>query len=152
MPTDVLITAPVQRSRYQISQFYTNVRARLQLTGSNRISDAQILTFLNEGQDELAQETHWYRSSSSINSVSGTKEYDIPTDVIGIEEVWWNPLERRLWPMTPETIDGLYLTASDWRYASNGTPSYYYVNMNSAIGLHPTPDESTASAIFVVYS
>lgn len=154
MPTDVIITAPTVKSRFTVSTFYDSVRAGCALRSSNRVTDADILIWLNEACDEIAQETHWYRTSTSINSVSGTKEYDLPTSpaCISVEEVWWNPDERALVPMTPGELDGLYMSSPNWRYASNGTPTYYYVQVNSAIGLHPTPDASTASAIFVVYT
>lgn len=116
------------------------------------MTDADLLEWLNEAQDEIAAETHWYRTSSSISVVSGTKEYNIPDGVLSIEEVWWNPLSRKLIALTPEDLQGLALYSPDWRYASNGTPIYYYVNVASAIGLHPTPDASTASAVFLTYS
>ena len=110
--------------------------------------------WLNEAADEIAQETHWYRTSTSISIVAGTKEYDLPASpaCLTVEEVWYNPTQKRLYPMTPEDLEGLSFYAPSWRYSSRGEPVYFYINVNSAIGLHPTPDSSTASALFVVYT
>lgn len=152
MPTDVLITAPTQTSRFTVSTFYDRVRGDTALRSSNRVTDADILAWLNEACDEIAQETHWYRTSTSINSVSGTKEYNLPTSCLSVEEVWWNPDSRKLIPMSPGDLEGLYFSSPNWRYAAIGTPTYYYVQVNSALGLHPTPDSSTASAIFVTFT
>lgn len=152
MPLPTFVTAPTQTSRWTVSDFYTHVRSNCMLASSNRVSDADLLGFLNEAQDEIAQETHWYRTSGSINSVDGTKEYNFPTGAFTIEEVWWNPLERKLISTTPRELEMMSYYAPDWRYASEGIPIYYYINANSAFGLHPTPDSSTASAIFVVYT
>ncbi len=154
MPTDVIITAPVQKSRFQVSEFYTQVRSNCNLRSSNRVADSEILAWLNEAQDEIAQETHWYRTSTSISIVQGTKEYDLPASpaCLTVEEVWYNPTQKRLLPMTPEDLENLAFYAPTWRYSSQGTPVYFYINVNSAIGLHPTPDTTTASALFVVYT
>jgi len=152
MPTDVTITSPNQHSRYNVAQFKTNVRANMQLTGSNRVADSDIVTWLNEAQDEIAIETHWYRTSTYVSAVLGTKEYDLPQDLLGVEEVWWDPLQRRLIPMTPEDLEGLAFYSPDWRYAPQGIPIYYYINVNSALGMHPTPNANTSNAIFIVYS
>lgn len=154
MPTDTIITAPVQRSRYQVSTFYTNVRSNCNLRSSNRVADSEILEWLNEAQDELALETHWYRTSTSINVAAGTKEYDLPASpaCITVEEVWYNPTSKRLWPITPDDLENLFFYAPNWRYASRGEPVYFYINVNSALGLHPTPDTTTSSALFVVYT
>lgn len=152
MPSDTIITSPSQPSRFNVTTFTDQVRAGCALRSSNRVTDADILIWLNEAQDEIAQETHTYRTSTSINSVDGTKEYNLPTSCLSIEEVWWNPDERRLIPMTPGDLESLYMSSPNWRYASKGTPTYYYVQVNSALGLHPTPDASTSNAIFVVYT
>ena len=154
MPPDTIVTAPVQRSRFQVSEFYTQVRSNTNLRSSNRVADSEILAWLNEAQDEIAQETHWYRTSTSISLTAGTKEYDLPSSpaCITVEEVWYNPTEKRLCPMTPDDLEALSFSAPRWRYASRGEPIYFYINVNSAIGLHPTPDTTTASALFVVYT
>jgi hypothetical protein len=154
MPSDTIITAPVQRSRFQVSEFYTQVRSNCNLRTSNRVADSEILAWLNEAQDEIAQETHWYRTSTSINLTAGTKEYDLPATppTLTVEEVWYNPTQKRLIPMTPDDLEGLSYYSPTWRYASRGEPIYFYINVNSAIGLHPTPDTTTASALFVVYT
>jgi hypothetical protein len=152
MPTDILITAPVQKSRFTVTSFYDKVRGNCMLRSSNRVTDADILEWLCEAQDEIALATHWYRTSSSINVVAGTKEYDLPNYCLGIEEAWYNPDSRVLVPSTAEDLSNMSFYSPNWRYTPNATPIYYYVNANSAIGLHPTPDTSTTSALFLVYS
>jgi hypothetical protein len=152
LPADTIITAPVQKSRFTIATFYDRVRGNCALRGSNRVTDADILEALNEACDEIAQETHWYRTSSSINATDGVKEYDLPAGILTVEEVWWNPLSRRLFPVSPPELEDLYGSTPNWRYASEGTPTHYYVQVNSALGVHPTPDATTANAIFVVWT
>lgn len=152
MPTDVLITAPAQKSRYTVATFITNVRDALQLQGSNRVTDANIQNWLNEAQDIIATETHWYRTSSYISTVAATKEYDLPSSCMTVEEAWWDPNQRRLMPMTPADLEGLAFYSPNWRYTTDATPIYYYVNVNSAIGLHPTPNANGTNALFLVYT
>lgn len=126
--------------------------ADLALSTTNRITNTDILAWCNQAQDLIALETHWYRTSSYIDAVAGTKEYDLPSDLLAVEEVWWDPLLRRLIPMTPEGLEGLAFYSPDWRYAPQGIPIYYYLQVNSSLGMHPTPVASTTAAIFLVYS
>jgi hypothetical protein len=152
MPADTIITAPTQTSRFTVATFYDQVRGNCALRGSNRVTDADILAALNEACDEIAQETHWYRTSTSITATDGVKEYNLPTGCITVEEVWWNPLSKRLFPISPAELEDLHGSTPNWRYASEGTPTHYYIQINSALGVHPTPDATTASAIFVVFT
>lgn len=152
MPTDTLITAPVQKSRYTVATFITNVRDALQLQSSNRVTDANIQNWLNEASDIIARETHWYRTSSYVSVVAATKEYDLPTGCMTVEEAWWDPTQKRLMPMTPADLEGLAFYSPNWRYTTDAVPIYYYVNVNSALGLHPTPNTTTSNALFLVYT
>lgn len=152
MPTDVFLSAPNQKSRFNVSSFITQIRSKLQLTSSNRITDTDIINWLGEASDEIAIATHWYRTQSYLSVTAGTKEYDLPANCLMIEECWWDVLRRKLIPLTPPDLEGLAFYAPDWRFAADGIPVYYYVNSNSALGFHPTPNATTSNAAFIVYT
>jgi hypothetical protein len=154
MPTDTVITAPVQKSQFTVTTFYDRVRGDCALRGSNRVTDVDILAWLNEAQDEIAIETHWYRTSKYLTQTINVKEYDLPVSprCITIEEIWIDDIQRQLIHMSTQDISGMSFYAPTWRYNSAGTPIYYYLQTNSAFGLHPTPDTTTSNNIFVVYT
>lgn len=154
MPTDTLITAPVQKSRYTVTTFYDRVRGDCALRGSNRVTDTDILAWLNEAQDEIAIETHWYRTSKYITQTINVKEYDLPVSprCITIEELWLDDTQRKLVPVNINDIAGMSFYSPTWRYNSTGVPVYYYLMTNSAFGLHPTPDTTTSNNLFMVYT
>lgn len=130
------------------------MRGDCALRGSNRVTDTDILAWLNEAQDEIAMETHWYRTSKYITQTQGVKEYDLPVSprCITIEELWLDDVQRKLIQMSTEDIAGLSFYSPTWRYNSTGTPIYYYINVNSAFGVHPTPDTTTTNNFFIVYT
>lgn len=139
----------VQLSSYTKLQARDLVRGDLGLRANNLITDADVDSWMDEAQRLVAKETHWLRKQgTAINVVSGTALYDLPTDMIALEEVWHNSL--RLFPVSVRQIEQWHAN-ENWR-ALTGTPTRFYVRGMTAIGLYLTPDTSITSGLVLHYS
>jgi hypothetical protein len=129
----------------------SRVRRDLAMLDSSLFTDEDLEDWLNEGQEELARETSWYRTSETMGTVAGTKEYALPLPTAGrcirIEEVRYGTLQLA-------TISMQQLLDWDWFYrqAGNGTPYLYYVRGSSGFGLHYTPDTTNPTNLLVVFT
>lgn len=140
-------TAP--RSKLTLSQMQDRVRGDLGLRDSSLLTGDDLINWLNEGQDELARETDWYRISETMGTTAGTKEYALPLPTAGrcirIEEVRYGTLQ-----LTAVSLQQLLDLEPFYREAGNGTPYLYYVRGNSGFGLHYTPDTTSTTNLLVV--
>ena len=143
--TDVLQTT-YPRSTITQAGMLDRVRGDVGLRGNNLLTDADIIAWANEIQDEIAERFRWYRTSTTMTSVSGTKEYILPTRCIALEEVWYN--ER---PMQRLQLADFETNYAYFRRNNIGTPIFYYVRGASGYGLHPTPGDN-ALTILLVYT
>ncbi len=71
--------------------------------------------------------------SSTITTVSGTAEYNFPTNASEIESVWDGTYDKQL--------DECSLKKVDERNSNSGNPIQYYIRGNK-IGFSPVPDEA----------
>ncbi len=137
----------VQRSRLTMKQLRDRVKGDLGLRSSNLIQDEDIDAWGVDAQTEIAEITHWYRTSTSVSSTADTALYDLPTDCLALEEVWHNDL-----PLCPIRLVDFYRTHPNWRQDDSGTPTHWYVRGMTAYGLHPAPDATVANAIDLFYT
>lgn len=111
---------------------------------SGRWTDAQVLTYLNLSQDEIALAIPGLlrTNSSSLTSVSGTSSYTIPATVGKVFNVLYGGVA-----IQPKSRDSLQQevvgadTDEKWTTIT-GTPKYWYVEANS-IYLYPAPDAAS---------
>jgi hypothetical protein len=144
--TDTLLTSPNVKSTITQAGLRDRVRGDTGLRGNNLLTDADINAWANEISDEIGQRFRWYRTSATIDSVSGTKEYDFPAGMIALQECHYNQL-----PMYPLQIADFQRNFAFWRRQGGGTPLWVYVKGNSGFGLHPTPGTSISGGIFLAY-
>lgn len=147
MPIADLLITSYPRSTITQAGMLDRVRGDIGLRGNNLLTDNDIIAWANEISDEIGQRFRWYRTASSINSVSGTKEYPFPTGMIALEEVYYN--DR---PMMRMSLADFEINYAYFRQQNIGTPIFYYLRGNSGIGFQPTPGDSVANNIFLVYT
>jgi hypothetical protein len=132
----------VQTTSYTLTQLIDRVKGDLGLRGSNFLTDSEIELWAEEGSRLAAQQTHWYRKTSSVNATSGTADYDLPTDCIALLYIAHNDL-----PLVRITRQELEDTEPYWRDTGNGTPLVYYLQGTTSYTLYPTPGTTIASGI-----
>lgn len=141
-------TAP--RSALTLTEMYDRVRGDLGLRDSSLLTDTDLLNWLNEAQDRIAQVTRWYRTSYLGGTTSGTKEYSLPLPATGrciqIEEIQYDTTQ-----LAPVSLDQLLRLDPNYRQAGNGTPVWYYLRGNAGFGLHYTPNVTDTDNLLVIY-
>ena len=135
--------APVHsRAAENLTQLIADVRM-LTLDGASasrqHFSDANITTFLNQGQAEVLAGNYCTRKSIIFKLVPGTTYYPMPTDYTVIERVLIG--SKKIPQMTPASLDSQSLS---WETAS-GYPNRWFINFSSRglIGFAPFPQNST---------
>lgn len=144
----------VAQSRFTRDELSDLVKGELGLRSSNLVTSADLVSWGGEASDIIARSTKWYKATSLPDSVSGTQEYDLPTDCIAIEEVLWSAsgTANTHDPLGSITLADLYAGDPAWREASSGTPMWYYVRGATSYGLYPKPDATVTDGIKVVYA
>lgn len=115
--------------------------------------------YLNNAAIKCASLTHCLRiTDKTLDSVADQAEYDTKdlegTDtyavdiVIGVE---FNVDDATWTPLGDTTITKLNEDNAGWRDADSGTPSKYYWNGKSKIGLYPTPNVTGTDNIKIDY-
>ncbi len=138
----------VQLSTYSKSTARDRVKGDLGLRSQSFLTDGDIDAWMHQAQRIVAFQTRWLRSASSQNVVSGTATYDLPTDALGIEEVWHD--SKPLVLTTTQKLLRRYW-GQDWR-AIEGTPTEYYLEGMTRIGLFPKPDANVTNGLVLRFS
>ncbi len=138
------------RSLISLSDYRDRVRGDLGLTDSSVLTNANLLAWANEAQDELARILRWYRTFDIMGVTADVKEYGLPEPVAGrciqIEEVRYDDEQLEV-----ITFDQLLAYDYNYQQAGSGTPDFYYVRGQSGFGLHHTPGATDADILKVVY-
>lgn len=125
-----------------------NVRDTASSTSLRRYSDAVLLTFVNESQRNIINET-WASSDSTSTTVSaGTIYYSLPTEAIKVWRVTLggaNLVELDLTQLDADNYD------SSW--GTSGTPTSFFTTRSrrTEIGLQPYPSTSGGSLIIYYF-
>jgi hypothetical protein len=140
-----------------LSDIRNQVRIFLKDTSSDtdrqRWSDTQINNAINIAQNNVNCLTWCTHSSYSISVTTGTREYDLGSDVYGVERV---TLDDKIIPML--SIKKLDKGDEDWEGSTtDGTPTNYYIRQNLTssetnyvIGFDPLPDDDFTAKIFYI--
>src|SRR3990167_8677292 len=105
------------------SELRTEALARL---GENTgfFTTANLNQWLQDGIDDVALQVEPLVTNATVDVVSGTSEYLLPTDLINIKQVWYGGTGA--WANL--TLTG-YVALFDWNADwedSTGTPSHWY--------------------------
>lgn len=137
----------VQKTRLTVKTLRDRVRGDLGMRSNALLQDEDLDSWALAWQTELATLTHWYRTSSAVNTTSGQALYDLPTDCIALEEVWHDDL-----PLQLVRLVDFQRANPNWRNESSGTPTHYYLRGTTAYGLYPTPDTTAVAALDLFYT
>lgn len=132
-----------------VSQVLTRVRTRYEAEagGSDvRWSDANLLTFINEGLENLAEATGFYERYVTIPLSAGRTYYDLrgfaPETVVSVTSVWNTSRTQWLEPISKLRLD------TSWRSAT-GSPLAYWTAGIYWLGVYPFPDEDDTGSLRV---
>ena len=73
-----------------VSTLITSARQRLNETSTAFFTDAQLVTYCNEGQKYLVRETKCLEAISTSTSVSGTQNYALPSDFYALRRLLYD--------------------------------------------------------------
>lgn len=116
------------------------------MRSSNLISDTDLQRWSEEVMRKAAQQTNWYRLTTTVNCVAAQAEYSLPTDCISLEAVAHNSI-----PLDPITLDDLFAYDPYWRQTTATTPMFWYRRGFTNYALYPTPSTSITSGIQLIY-
>lgn len=126
-----------------LSELLTRTRVYLRdtQTSSQRFSDIQLTSFLNDSQKEANLRTFAVAASTRFYLTPGTTEYSLPDSNIVVLRVTLDNF-----PMPERTLSFLDDSNSTWVLDPAGTPQEYYIRTSSSlvdgiaresVGFHP---------------
>lgn len=138
--------SPYPRSRYTLEELIDRVRGDLSLRGSSFLTDAEIIDWLNDAQEEFARETKWFKYSLSLSTVANQAEYDFPdgasAQVLTVD--WVRLDDRDLYPLRGQSM----LDRGNWAWRDQqGTPTHWFLRGVAKIRLWPTPTAASANGL-----
>jgi len=144
----------VPQTRFTQTQLIDRCRGDLGLRTSNFLTDAEIALWATEASDFASRESKWYHVTALANSTASTKEYDLPTGCLAVEEVNYSTdgTAGTHLPLQRVTLSDLYRQDPYWRRSATGTPLFYYLRGVTSYGLHNTPGTSVTNGIQIVYT
>jgi hypothetical protein len=135
---DVLTAQPTPRTRRTLSEARNDVARSLNVKGANWLTDADLTFMLNDGQDEVARISRWYRSSWQGGTTANTAQIDLPAPplarFLAVEEVYHD--DQPLLQIRFELLQEYYRR---FRTQTAADPRWWAANGNSALYLYPTP-------------
>jgi hypothetical protein len=118
-------------------------------TARQRFSDAQLLSFINDGQREANILSGWVlKSSYTVALVVGTTEYALPSDYL---TTWRVTLDgKKLYQTNFNQLDA---DSIGWNLA-RGKPSKYYTYFKNTpvIGFQPAPTTASTGTAVIYYN
>lgn len=121
---------------------------------TTRITDDELELLINEAAIDVAFRLVALKKSKKINVSAEKGEYyisDTMTDYLTMDRsgVWWyNGTSWR--QLTPFTLKQLDIEFRQWRDDSSSSPLRYYID-GDILGLHPKPDTTLTSGLWVYY-
>lgn len=138
------------------AELITQTRTRFgeDSTTATQVTDAQILSFLNVAQREMAAQSDILLTCATTSTVAGQGEYSVPGDYNKVQAVF---LYRTTGDLAKLNLYPIGVLDKDPAKAQ-GTPRFYYVwglnvsGVNSfTIGLNPIPSVSGTSDLEIFY-
>jgi hypothetical protein len=87
----IVFASSQQKSNTPASIIITNARSYLNETTEQFWLTDELLTWLNDGVLDIVLRTRCLETSEDITLIAGQLEYDIRTDYLGIESIYYHP-------------------------------------------------------------
>lgn len=139
----------------QLSDLKTNCRTALRDTTSDtnfqRFSDAQLTSFVNDGQNQINNVVEPLLGAYQFDLTAGSREYALPTDFKAMYRVTLN--NQRLQGTGYNALDANF---TNWTTGTS-TSTMYYLNAYSSvtasiqIGFYPTPRFTTSGKSVLLF-
>jgi hypothetical protein len=124
-------------------EILTAVRSQYNAVGDSFFGDTELYNLIWRAEQQLAMETLCIKDIATTTTVSGTREYSMPTTAIAIKRVTWNG--RKLEPS--DFMDDDVLTGYVEDTTETGTPMYYQ-RWDDSLFLRPTPNAASTLKIW----
>ena len=96
-------------------QMQTEVRRKLNESSATFWTDDDIKEALNDGLEEISDETEWYEREATIQTTANRLYHDLrtvlPDTFLSLRRVWNATVQRWMYPTTPREMDG---SRSQW--------------------------------------
>ncbi len=123
-----------------LSTLLTRIRARYETDSggsTTRFTDANLITYVNEGLEDLAEESGFYERYCSIPVEADRTYYDVrgytPEVVVSVKSVWSSARNDYLIKTNPEQL------GSDWEDETGGQPVHFWTRGIYWLTIHPKP-------------
>lgn len=122
------------------SGLIVNIRAQLVETDAAFYSDTELYSYLSQAEMILANTIECTKTTSTLYTVVGQREYARPSGALVIDDAVWNGFTL----IKVNDSDIPIIEGSQYGFTgSMGNPIYYYENGES-IGLSPIPNASSS--------
>jgi hypothetical protein len=126
------------------SDIITAANQRFNSVGDSFFPDAEAYLVMYQGCMELAVKANAIEDSLTTTTVSGTQEYDFPTNTLAIRRVTYD--SKRLSLIDSRQADSLALYND--LTTTTGTPAYWE-EWEDVIKLWPTPDSAKTLKVYI---
>lgn len=134
-----------QETSFTVAEGIERVRYDLMEEDSDRHTDAMICSIINEGSDEFARRVLWYQGIVLLSVSGSVSQVALPDGCLDVREVLYD--DR---PLHPIRVENLRFGGFNY-YEVEGTPTCYYVERGTNLGLYPKPEETEAAILTVKY-
>lgn len=114
-------------------------------TSALQFSNDTVLAWINDGVCECAMINNLLQKNATSNTVIGTENYTLPTDILRLHSVKYDSVKIKV--LTLEEFDEQY-TGAD--FLTNGTPVTSYVWADQ-LTLYPPPDAVKELQVSYIY-
>lgn len=108
-----------------VLELVTQVRDIIDEPTAAQWSDAMLKRWMDEGLRDVARTSHHFKGTAQITLTADVAEYTVPSDIIAIEQVYYDDLTGQLMPLAAkhyEQMDQLWGWRQGW---TGGWPSYF---------------------------
>lgn len=112
-----------------------------------QITDADVIRWVNSGQDEIFRRNEPIKASSTTNIVQGQHTYQMPPDVLKVQSLQYNgkPIRSMSFQEAEE-----YLLDEDPKRIQTGVPEVWF-EWGGDFTFWPTPDANVVNGLSIKY-
>lgn len=140
---------PAESFTYTTFDVYERVRTLFGDTSGAQITDAMVVRWINDGQQEIVNNNAILKDTKYSNIVAGQSEYTFPDDKVQyIEAIYVDG--RPVRPMTPQAFREFILQDDPRKTAVADVPEVWY-ERNGVITFYPTPQKAYENGLKLEY-
>ena len=124
-------------------------RADLNEPDTDFFTNADMVKWSNEWEDDCARRTLSIETSTTVTTVADQRTYSLPAAFLETDSVTWEDDDGDAAELDNVSKGELKDEDSTWRDADSGSPSRWYLDGDTTLGLHPPP--KTAGRTVTIY-